>query len=108
MDLSEGSIINGVYRVDSILKGGMGVVYICDMLLKGEDPDDHRKTKKVLGKAVWKSFHSSRVWDGQTIARFEREALLWISLPRHPNIVKASTFQRAGRQCMLLLDYIDG
>jgi serine/threonine protein kinase len=105
MDLTEGTLINGVFRVERILKGGMGVVYICDTLGKSEESPDELE---VLYKSVWKSFHSSRVWDGQTIARFEREALLWISLPRHPNIVKASTFQRAGRQCMLLLEYIDG
>lgn len=105
MDLKEGDLINGVFRVEKILKGGMGVVYICDALGTKKESSDKLE---VLNQIVWKSFHSSRVWDGQTIGRFEREALLWISLPRHPNIVKASTFQRAGRQCMLLLEYIDG
>jgi serine/threonine protein kinase len=110
MDLEVGEIINGIFQVQRILKGGMGVVYICDVLEKNKEGTAREdEARPVLDtKMVWKSFHSSRVWDGQTIKLFEREALLWVNLPRHPNIVKAFTLERASRQYMLLLEYVDG
>jgi len=110
MDLKPGEILNGIFQVEKILEGGMGIVYVCKILdhESSDNLDNLGSSGKEDGRVAWKSFSSSRVWDGQTLKRFENEALLWTSLPPHPNIVKAITVNRAGRQYMILLEYVDG
>ena len=81
--------------VRRIVRGGMGVVYCCSDLQseqEGEEPE------LVL---AFKSYPEAQAWNAEVRARFEREAALWIMLPRHPNIALALAVQRAGTQYLL-------
>ncbi|MGB6498063.1 MAG: tetratricopeptide repeat protein [Candidatus Acidiferrum sp.] len=59
-------------------KGGFGVVYIVEDCLSHE-------------RSAFKTFQSSYLWSDEDRKRFEREAVNWIMLDRHPNIVSAQT-----------------
>lgn len=108
-----GDLIGGVFRVESILSGGMGIVYICRLLTRsitvntaGESiPEADLHNERVQYEAV-KSFYRKYKGHADSVNRFKREALLWISLPPHPNIVRARTFFNGG--FLLVLEYIDG
>jgi serine/threonine protein kinase len=53
-----------------------------------------------------KSFYRKFLWHPAVVTRFKREALLWVSLPPHPNVVRANTFFLWGP--LLYLEYVDG
>jgi tetratricopeptide (TPR) repeat protein len=60
-------------------KGGFGAVYIVEDWLSHE-------------RSAFKTFQASYLWSDEDRKRFEREAVNWIMLDRHPNIVSAQTF----------------
>ncbi len=104
----------------------MGVVYICRGLSFEEVPDSNRTPSRPLVDSgashtpapprptadesqryhALKSFRRELLFHEDVRSRFNREALLWVSLPPHPNIVRARTFFEA--EPLLLLDYVDG
>lgn len=118
---SRGDIIKGVYRVDDVLAGGMGIVYICRKL-RAEDaaqspgvlksasfdfgPPPSSEIDECLRYQAIKSFRRTSLLRSESRQRFNREALLWVSLSPHPNIVRALTFD-AGTP-LLFLEYVDG
>jgi serine/threonine protein kinase/Flp pilus assembly protein TadD len=114
-----GDSIKGVFRVQQILEGGMGVVYICHLLpeaelgaqvriepRKPEQPslaeDNSRRYMAI------KTFHRELLWHPEVADGFQRECLTWITLLPHPNIVKAKTVDLIGAYLHLWLEYIDG
>lgn len=116
-----GDLIGGMNRVESILSGGMGIVYICRHLTREEAANtpgalasfygpDSRAPQTVVEKEpeliAMKSFYRKLLWHPEVVTRFNREALLWVSLPPHPNVVRAWTFDDSGP--LLFLEYIDG
>lgn len=64
------------YEVLQIKRGGMGIVYICA---------DH-SDRRVL---ALKTFQSKFFFSDEQVEKFKHEALLWVSMPWHRNIVKA-------------------
>lgn len=83
----------------------MGTVYICEV----------REGRSAFPwnaeHVVWKSYHIDEFWstDGASIRElFEREAMLWLNLLPHPNIIKASTVERLDRRIAINLEYADG
>jgi serine/threonine protein kinase len=68
--------IAGRFEILKILKGGIGLVYICV---------DHVERQII----ALKTFQAQYFFDEIQIKKFNDEALLWISLPWHINIVKA-------------------
>jgi tetratricopeptide (TPR) repeat protein len=94
-----GDVINCFFRVESILGGGMGVVYICRVL-----PEE---TAEPIRVAV-KSFPKDLYWGSGAAERFALEAQLWISLLPHPCIVRAETVMRLGGIFHLWLEYVEG
>jgi serine/threonine protein kinase len=98
----------------------MGVVYVCAQLKYEELPESKRvpyhpsaETDSPRTSAdaspryqLFKSFRRELLFQGNARERFNHEALLWVSLLPHPNIVRARTFDRAVP--LLMLDYVDG
>lgn len=115
-----GDLIKGVFRVEDTLAGGMGVVYIVRQLLYEEalTSTDALKSAFMLPisaaatsagpvrRLAIKSFRRELFYRSDVDQRFEREALIWISLPPHPNVVRALTFDGGGP--LLHLEYIEG
>lgn len=111
MDISIGTILHGRFRVSKILKGGMGIVYVCDLTdSSGENEPGvtPRNTKVAYNKVAYKSFPAAQEWDEETRSRFEREAYLWVTLPPHPNLVTAMAIERLGLLVMVLMEYVEG
>jgi tetratricopeptide (TPR) repeat protein len=74
-------------------KGGFGAVYIVEDWMSHE-------------RSAFKTFQASYLWSDEDRKRFEREAVNWIMLDRHPNIVSAQTlFVIEGFPC-LWLEYL--
>jgi len=83
------------FFVDEIKKGGFGAVYIVN---------------ELLGDERWaiKTFQAKFLWSDEDHKRFEREALNWIMLDRHPNIVSARSLMSIEGFPCLMLDYVSG
>src|SRR5581483_8599818 len=91
-----GDRIAGRWRVEETCGGGMGEVYIVLDLDTGERLAAKTYRQDVLGR------HPA------VAHRFEREALTWINLAPHPNVV-AARFVRAVRgRPLLFLEYVAG
>jgi len=73
----------------------MGVVY----KIKNEATND--PTSYAL-----KTFIAGREWGIRTARRFEREALTWLQLDKHPNIVQALWVERVEGLPCLIMEYI--
>jgi len=84
--------------------GGMSLVYIC------EDPSEPTSLRAV------KTFRDEALLgeDGSTVdferrcRRIEREAIAWIGLGHHPNIVQAFMYGRIDGKPHIFLEYVDG
>ena len=123
LQLAVGDLIKDVMRVESVLQGGMGIVYICRMLKwrdvpkwargptevdeTGSHTQSNSAGEKVTHRAV-KSFNRKFLLHSEVVDRFKREALLWISLLPHPNVVRAWTLDKWGAGWLLFLEYVDG
>jgi serine/threonine protein kinase len=118
---NRGDVIRGVFRVENVLAGGMGVVYICRQLSFDELPESRRAPHRpstdtgvsppasahaTVRYQVLKSFRRELFFHADVRSRFDREALLWVSLQPHPNIVRAQSFFNA--EPCLMLEYVDG
>jgi hypothetical protein len=121
---SVGDLVHGRMRVESVLHGGMGVVYICRYLSYDEimstagaakslyfEGSIHRRIADEYRYAAIKSFLGS-VWHTNAAERFLHEANLWIRLPPHPHIVVARSYVPSRLKGMggalLELEYVDG
>lgn len=80
----KGDVINQIYRVHVVLQGGMGEVYVCEEITTGN----------FLALKTFKSFPAS---GSRASDEFSSEALAWVHLISHPNIVTCH-----------FLDYFDG
>ncbi len=78
----------------------MGIVYIVE--------DLKSRAQNIRLRLALKTFQSRYVWNDEAIARFEREALVWIELGKHPNIVHAMLVQHVANRPYLWLEFIDG
>ena len=116
---SVGDCVKDIFRVETILEGGMGVVYICRMLdaselgpqvqMKPREPEDSAAGKTdPPSYAAFKTFHRELMWHASVDDGFRRECLTWTTLLPHPNIVRAKTVDLIGAYLHLWLEYIDG
>jgi serine/threonine protein kinase/cytochrome c-type biogenesis protein CcmH/NrfG len=110
-----GSVIAGRYRVFDIKRGGMGRVYLADDL----DSSTDSLFPQVAIKAVpdfldWSDERASRgaltdlALYGDNLARFRREAISWVRLGFHPNIISALEVLDIGAKPYLIMEYADG
>ncbi len=88
-----GDRIENRYEIHQILKGGMGVVYICF----------DRENRHPFALKTFKD----RYLNSQSIRdRFIREAKIWIELGKHRNIVRAHWVQNFEGKPYIVLEYI--
>jgi serine/threonine protein kinase len=94
--LAEGTVVAGVYRVESVLgSGGMGAVYKVA----------HVHMRKAFALKV---LHHDMSSMPEIVARFEREAVAAGSI-QHPNVVAATDFGRLDDGSFyLVLEYVAG
>ena len=123
-----GDLIQGMFRVESVLNGGMGVVYICRRIRPAEmpelaasptctgEPGDQSPLQYLTTEYLAvKTIRPELLGHSDVVSRFEYEAYVWISLLPHPNLVRAGTFFTASGimrafegNPLLHLEYVDG
>lgn len=108
---SVGELIDGKYRILDIKRGGMGCVYIVNGVNNWDD-SPRGALKTVL--PYKRSKKQPRLSPSAQIARyaallvrFEREALNWVRLPKHDNIVNAVLVEELSGRPHLFLEYAD-
>jgi tetratricopeptide (TPR) repeat protein/tRNA A-37 threonylcarbamoyl transferase component Bud32 len=99
-DFERGELIGERYRVQNILEGGMGIIYIC--------ADEQTEMLVAL-----KTFQARYLSDETAKRRFENEARLWIEMDKHPNIVRAYKVAAFGKSRLrerphIILEYVSG
>ena len=90
-----GDKIGDRYEVSAIHHGAMGVVYGCF--------DHETKLPRAL-----KTVRSHHLHDKQVLSLFEDEAAVWISLEKHPYIVRAYLVERFNKFPYVITEYIRG
>ncbi|HEX9919014.1 MAG TPA: serine/threonine-protein kinase, partial [Pyrinomonadaceae bacterium] len=91
-----GDYIRNDYKVLSVLKGGMGIIYIVYS----------HKHQRVF--AV-KTFRDEALdLDPQIPERFSQEALAWINMGAHPHVTQALFVYDIGHKPHLFLEFVEG
>jgi hypothetical protein len=90
-----GARIDGQYRIEAVLRGGMGVVYIVT--------DEFSEVRYAV-----KTLREDLRANNEATARFTSEAKTWIRLGHHPSIVQAMYYREIAGRPLLFLEYIDG
>ena len=94
--------------VKDVLYGGMGIVYILDVKVgKGGNILDV-KVGKDENTFAMKTCDLQKLRSEEGIERIKTECLIWMSLPPHPNIVKAIFFEIEGQIPQLTMEYAPG
>jgi tetratricopeptide (TPR) repeat protein len=88
-----GDRIGGTFEIHRILAGGMGTVYVCY---------DHDDKEAVVLKTIQDKFLQSK----ERRDNFKREALAWVTLERHPHIVRARWVKEYDYRLFVVADYI--
>jgi serine/threonine protein kinase len=98
MKISVNSRIGEQYEVLRVLggegKSGMGVVYVC------KDCSSQRLY-------ALKTFQDKYLFSDHIKERFKREALAWVLLDSHPNIVQAVSVEALDNRLFIVLEYIE-
>lgn len=88
-----GSVIGGRYEARNILSGGMGDVFICT---------DKERNENIVLKTLQDRLLKSKFM----VNTFKHEALAWIILDNHPNIVRAKYVIKLDKKPYIALEYI--
>ena len=92
-----GETVAGEYRVEAVLGGaglsGMGSVYKVR----------HRDLEEPLVIKTIQAEQQSR----DLLARFRREAMLWVELGSHPNVVRAIDVRELDWQLAIIAEYVE-
>lgn len=91
---SQGQIVDNLYRVEHILHGGMGIIYIIEHLKWGI---------KLVVKSPISGFSEE-----EHKKRFIREAETWVDLGKHPNIATAYYVRDLHGIPGIFIEYADG
>ena len=90
-----GDRIGGRYQVHQALAGGMGEVYLCLDL-------------KTVQPIALKTIHRRYLKYQEIHQRFEQEAYTWVSLEKHPHIVRCGLLDTLDNLPFLFLEWILG
>lgn len=90
-----GEKIGGRYEVSAIHHGAMGVVYGCF--------DHITKLPRAL-----KTVRARYANDKQVLSMFEAEAAVWVSLEKHPYLVRAYVVERFANLPYVITEYVRG
>src|SRR5262245_43990377 len=93
-----GDRVGGRYEVAEIHQGGMGLVYVA--LERPEVGKPKRRVLKTLREEYLRVAARGR--------RFAAECHLWVHLGRHPNLVRAFTFEEYEGRPFVVLEYVEG
>lgn len=92
-----GDMIGPEFQVIDIYGGegktGMGIVYVC-----------FHVTSRVI--IVLKTFQDKFIRSSEAKENFKNEAMIWINLDAHPNIVNAGTFEIINERPFIFLEFI--
>jgi serine/threonine protein kinase/Flp pilus assembly protein TadD len=98
MKISVNSRIGEQYEVLRVLggegKSGMGVVYVCY----------DRSAQQLY---ALKTFQDRYLYSDQARESFKHEALAWVLLDSHPNIVQAVSVESLDNRLFIVLEYIE-
>lgn len=99
-DFHIGDQISGRYEVREVLRGGMGIIYLCF---------DHETKQSV----AIKTFQGRHLDNERTKARFTHEAHTWIRLEKHPHIVQARKVETFGDERVrarphIIMEFVSG
>lgn len=93
-------ILGGKYRILSVHRGGMGEVFIVESL--------ESLRRGIELRLALKTFQDRYLRNEEALQRFEREALQWIHLDSHPNIVDALLVERLEGKPYIWLEFVEG
>ncbi len=91
---AKGQIVDNLYRIEHILHGGMGVIYVIEHLKWGI---------KLVVKSPISGFSEE-----EYKKRFIREAETWVELGKHPNIATAYYVRDLHGIPGIFIEYADG
>jgi tetratricopeptide (TPR) repeat protein len=92
----KGDRIGGRYLVHQALMGGMGEVYLC-------------LDEETMYPYALKTFQQRYLAQSQHLRRaFEQEVLAWVTLEKHPNIVRCFYMQNLDNQPFMVLEWVAG
>src|SRR6516162_6901131 len=95
-DWHPGDRIENRWEVQQVLHGGMGIVYVVSDLDTGE-------------RLAAKTYRDDLLTANPDLRRrFQREALAWINLDSHPNVVKAKYVRTLNDKPLVFLEFIEG
>ncbi|MBZ0272950.1 protein kinase [bacterium] len=94
----KGDLIDERYLVFDVRRGGMGIVYLCEDTRAGGRP------VRVAAKTLLPELHKV---PGAS-ARFYNEAILWVELGKHPNILQALYVKRIGGFPFIFMEFVEG
>lgn len=114
--IGKGTLLANRYQIFAVKAGGMGRVYLAVDL--EEEPGRHFRVYRVALKTVadfaeWREIRQARGREADQaiyadiVKRFRREAMAWIRLGKHANIVHALVVIEIGAKPYLLMEYAD-
>jgi tetratricopeptide (TPR) repeat protein len=87
-------------KIVDLLGGGMGIVYVLDIA--------NRQGGESGVRLALKSCPTESAMTEEGRAVFQREALTWLSLLPHPNVVRAMSFEIDGGLPAILMEFVPG
>lgn len=112
--ITSGTLLAGRYRVFDVKAGGMGVVYLAEDIKAPAEAWLRRiALKTVMDYASWqdallrKGHSPDPIRYANLVTRFRREALTWVRLGKHVNIIHAVWVEDIGGRPYLKMEYAD-
>lgn len=113
--IEPGTVFAGQYKIFDFKAGGMGCVYLAeDLEAKADGIALKVAIKTVVNFDEWQTWRQSRGSSAEQaiytslLVRFRREAMNWVRLGKHANIILAMMVIEVGQKPYLVMEYADG